>query len=150
MDDLDKLILSWENQPRWKKYLSDKSIGGYNLLYWFRYPYRLPNEVFRQSRTFIQRGRRGYADSDTWSLDSYLLSWLPEAVAELIDGMMGHPGEMTFEEWQNLLVEIQNGLFDGRAYYNYEWETQERADELHANFLKAWNLMGKYFGGMWN
>jgi hypothetical protein len=48
-------------------------------------------------RAFIQRGRRGWADSDTWNLDSYLVRWLPDALRYLKQHTHGIPNEM-FEE----------------------------------------------------
>lgn len=42
-----------------------------------------PKNVLREIRWFIQRGLRGYADCDIWSLDHYLGTWLPSALREV-------------------------------------------------------------------
>ena len=46
-------------------------------------PWGNPRQAYREIKWFIQRGRRGWADCDTWSLDSYLSGWLPGALLHL-------------------------------------------------------------------
>lgn len=52
--------------------------------------FRLPL-FLRRIQWFIQRGRRGWADSDTWNLDSYLFGILAEALPHLAQNGHGHP-----------------------------------------------------------
>ncbi len=44
---------------------------------------RLPGDIRRNIRDFIQRGRRGWADSDTWSFEHYLSKIIVEGVKYL-------------------------------------------------------------------
>jgi len=46
-------------------------------------------------KQFWQRGLRGWAISDTWSLDDYLSGWVPEAVEKLRSRNIGIPMEVT-------------------------------------------------------
>ena len=38
--------------------------------------------------------QRGYADSDIWNLDFFILSWLPEALDQLADTTFSFPGKV--------------------------------------------------------
>lgn len=42
-----------------------------------------PTQWYYNTKYFIQRGRRGWANCDTWSLDYYLNTWMPEALEYL-------------------------------------------------------------------
>jgi hypothetical protein len=53
-----------------------------------------PCQMYRDIRWFIQRGRRGWSDRDTWSLDHYLSSWMPEALRHLKETKQGVPSSM--------------------------------------------------------
>jgi len=53
-----------------------------------------PRSVYREIKWFVQRGRRGWADCDTWSLDNYLSRWLPDALRHLKTTRHGIPCEM--------------------------------------------------------
>jgi hypothetical protein len=50
-----------------------------------------PSDSYYNIRAFIQRGRRGWADRDCWSLDGYLEGWLPAALKHLKDTKHGIP-----------------------------------------------------------
>lgn len=50
-----------------------------------------PTEIYREIKWFIQRGRRGWADCDTWSLDDYLDRWMPDALRHLKEHKHGVP-----------------------------------------------------------
>jgi hypothetical protein len=57
-----------------------------------------PRNWYREVKYFIQRGRRGWADCDTWSLDEYLSKWLPDALRYLKTHKHGIPSEMIHSE----------------------------------------------------
>jgi hypothetical protein len=57
-----------------------------------------PRRAYREVKWFIQRGRRGWADCDVWSLDDYLNSWLPDAVRKLKKDSQGVPGVLVEAE----------------------------------------------------
>jgi hypothetical protein len=43
--------------------------------------------MFRKIKHFIQRGKRGWSDEDTWDFDSYLCTMIPGALRKLKDGV---------------------------------------------------------------
>lgn len=53
-----------------------------------------PRDIYYSIKYFIQRGRRGWANCDTWSLDSYLNGWLPSALRYLKAHKHGTPCSM--------------------------------------------------------
>jgi hypothetical protein len=53
-----------------------------------------PRNTYYAIKYFIQRGRRGWADCDTWSLDSYLDGFMPHALRYLKAHKHGVPGGM--------------------------------------------------------
>ena len=53
-----------------------------------------PRRAHREIKWFIQRGRRGWADCDVWSLDNYLNGWLPSALRCLKEQKQGVPSSM--------------------------------------------------------
>jgi hypothetical protein len=47
--------------------------------------------MYREVKWFIQRGKRGWADCDTWSIDYYLNGWMPDALRYLKKNKCGIP-----------------------------------------------------------
>lgn len=121
-------------------------------------------------KRFIQRGYRGYADSDTWSLDSYLSGIIISGVKTLKKNKMGHPAELkNMKEWHTILDKI---------IYTFEIEKDAANSDVFipANlkeFLKVkkslagtnikvltgsecrkyeqgWELFRKFYRGLWD
>jgi hypothetical protein len=63
--------------------------------------WEFPGDTYRQTKWFIQRGRCGWADCDTWSLDYYLNGWMPAALRHPKEHKHGTPMSMfpTGPEW---------------------------------------------------
>ena len=59
-----------------------------------------PVRRWRQARAFWQRGRRGWADEDTWSLMDYLSRVIGESLVHLANTVQGAPlGFVRDDEW---------------------------------------------------
>jgi hypothetical protein len=90
--------------------------------FWYRGVLRIKDVVRdfpREVKWFFQRGRRGWADCDTWSLDGYMISWLPEALRHLAKNSRGCPpdlyddkatGEDQCHKWIAVLEEMAAGF----------------------------------------
>jgi len=69
----------------------------YARVYWaiYRYfnysPWGSPHRIYSETKFVLQRAHRGWADSDTWSLDGYLDSWMPAALRHLKEHKHGVP-----------------------------------------------------------
>jgi hypothetical protein len=65
-----------------------------SLRYFFKHTIGTPRDWYKEVKWFIQRGRRGWADRDTWSLDWYLSGWMPDALRHLKNTKHGVPSAM--------------------------------------------------------
>jgi len=76
-DDVDVLINELGTRRDW-------TILDYIESYWHRYFWNYVSDIPLRVKTFIQRGMRGWADSDTWCLDYYIATVISEGVKHLI------------------------------------------------------------------
>ena len=78
----------------------------------------VPSRIFRKHpvqaiRTFIHRGRHGWAPRDTWSLDIYLARVMSESIAHLAEHDHGYPAHEpweTPEKWKSYLLDLSARL----------------------------------------
>lgn len=106
----------------------------------------------RKIKWFIQRGRRGWADCDLWSLDEYLAQWLPDALLKLKEDVHGWPEGPdcpTFESWQQILVEMADGFKAEQELGEGILDEKER-DKINKRKEKGLNLFVKYFSALWD
>lgn len=111
---------------------------------WFMRRYyalrRLPGNVRRQWRRFREffvRGRRGWAESDTWGLDGYLARVMGEALEHLAENSHGYPLYTTADQWRAEL----------RAHSAVLLAYDERAETGIAETM-AW--LGVHWGELWD
>ena len=112
---------------------------------------------------FIQRGRRGYSDCDSWNLGSYLSKWMPEAVRSLKDGH-GVPAQLVDKDeptdedmaryritWNDILEQIALG-FEAQRILEDEMimPTDPRYDELETQRKFGMHLFGKWQQSLWD
>lgn len=104
-EEPDELVDIHELRPFWKfqmfnaeeePTLQSRIVDIYYVFYrFFRWSsWSSPKRLYREAKWFIQRGRRGWADCDTWSLDDYLSGWLPGALRHLKEHKHGVPCNM--------------------------------------------------------
>lgn len=158
---LERLAAERAKGPAIRRWLRKKGLFGYNLWYWVTHPHRLPVVAVRHTRLkvvrFWQRGRRGWGDADTWSLDCYILSWLPDAIDHVADTSMGYdprycdcPDQFDcqrstehFEAYVADLHDIAEKLRQARPF-------PVRDDVLsNAEFRRTWKKLGKVFFHLW-
>jgi hypothetical protein len=110
---------------------------------------------FRNLYSFVQRGRRGYADVDLIDFDFYLSNMLEKAIGSFRESTIGFPqtkSVKTYQDWLNVLAHIRRGFKASR-------ELQERNFMLYGNEKKnarlkrEWErgsmLFIKYFWYLW-
>lgn len=80
-------------------------------------------DLKRDIRAFIQRGRRGWSNSDIWGFSDYLSKILKEGLLHLKDHHCGYPGNMTEGEWIDILnkmidsFQLANEICNGDVIY---------------------------------
>lgn len=108
-------------------------------------------DCYRYVKAFIQRGRRGYADSDLWEFDYYLAKVIGNGIGDLAKISHGYSDKFsTFEEYADMLNEMSAGFLS----YTDEFDLLELADKEAALALKKLKkslaLFKKYFQSLWD
>jgi len=62
--------------------------------------------LFKKIKWFIQRGKRGWADCDTWNFDTYIAGVIRGGTEYLLKHGHGYPSALTDEKWREILKEI--------------------------------------------
>ena len=62
--------------------------------------------LFKEIKWFIQRGKRGWADCDTWNFDTYIARVIKEGTEYLLEHQHGYPSGLTDKKWREILKEI--------------------------------------------
>jgi hypothetical protein len=71
--------------------------------------------LYRWVKSFIHRGLYGYAISDTWSTDYYLINVILPMLKILRETNHGYPGDLANgDEWDKLLDEMIIGFEAGK------------------------------------
>lgn len=142
--------------------------------------FRKIKETPQEIKWFIQRGKRGWADCDVWSMDWYLIKTITPMLKHLKNVNHGYPYGITEEEWNNILSEMIAGFEAGKHvlddnyldeiqpdWYDASKETKELLSGLNIKpssrieerkrmkadekqFHKAMRLMDKWFFNLWN
>jgi len=88
-----------------------------SIWYHFHHPIESIGGYFRQIKWFFKRGLYGFADGDTWDLDSYISSWMPTALRQLAKNTHSYPcsfigkdSNKDFKKWQKTLDKMATGF----------------------------------------
>lgn len=139
-------------------------VDAYWAIYrFFKYHVRSPFRWCREIKWKFQRMNRGWAECDTWNLDSYLSKLIPEAITHLKNEAHGYPSSFAgespedhinddwkprVEKWNHILDEICDGFHAHTRIVDSDYQkeigefplrTREMSDE---EFNKA---VDKYF-----
>lgn len=109
--------------------------------YWWRY-WLNPVSYWRWMKWYVQRARRGYSDHDIWGLCDYLSEMIPNALEALKHDSMGHPGDLTPEEWDTKLDEMVAGFRAAGDILNLTGcpdDPDEMKDWFHSGKHREWN-----------
>lgn len=97
---------------------------------------------YRKAVWFVQRGRRGWAECDTWSVDSYVAKVLAEMLPVLAARDIAWPGDgtggkwKTPEEWTDHLNDLADriGAWSMKRGTGFEWDKFEVSHEAMKEF----------------
>lgn len=100
---------------------------GYNKKYCILHPWKVIMHKCRDIKCAWQRATKGYCFRDVWAIDEWFVNVFPEMIEELIEVHHGYPGELTDEEWINILKKMsksfRNADDDKTEFHNpYEEE----------------------------
>ncbi len=116
----------------------------FNLKKWYRFV-----------KWFIQRGRRGWADCDSWDIDYYLVKIIPPMLDRL---KRGHDYPMMFkteEEWYEKIDIMLAGFDAGQRLLDMSYEGDslqiiEAVKKDRQIFNIGMNQFTKYFFDLWD
>ena len=128
--------------------------------------------ILRKIKWFLQRGRRGWADCDLWSLDMYLSGWMPHAMRRLIKIKHAVPTEilMQFEfpdesgnfskesiekaivRWSDTLEKIALGFEAANTLTNldYNWKDDAEYERLKQLKRTGLTLFVEHYDSLWD
>lgn len=114
--------------------------------------------IFKQIKWFFQRGRRGWADCDWWSMHSYISDMMPELIRKLKGGF-GCPSEFYDKEaknnechrWNEILEEIAQGFEAAKfldTYGYHKWVDADKGKKLEVDMEAMENARQKMERGL--
>ena len=130
--------------------LTKYGLFGWNYRYLLTHPWTIVEESYYRVKWFIQRGYKGYADCDVWSLDDYLLKWLPSALRELKETKHSYPCDLTPEQWDEALELMIGGLKAEKKWTDMEWDTEEQREALKSYGELGMTLFKERFHDLWD
>ena len=137
---------------------------------WRGYKYNWgPNATKRGIIHFIQRGARGWADEDTWSLDDYLTRVIIGSVRHIMESVHGCPMSLCedgdvdagVKKWNVILYDIVIGfeaskLLKALDYSWWEYRDRKQTDRSKAREAelirvrdKGMALFVEYYDALW-
>jgi hypothetical protein len=118
--------------------------------------------IIRNTKAFIQRGRRGYADCDVWNFDGYLCDVIVGGLKDLRKHHSGCPTEIyeeckhndqaTKKEWNHRLDQMIEGFIAGRKIINldYNWRNKKAGTILKLKYNRGMRLFTEHFFSLWD
>jgi hypothetical protein len=139
--------LYFDNVPKWMSNYSPP-LGDYNYAAYLYQPHKYVMALYDKAKWFIQRGYRGYADCDAWSLDYYLAGWMPAAIKYLEENKHGTPIGMTPKGWATRLRIMREG-FEAVKEMD-EIPNRNRYRQLKRKMDKGLRLFAGHFLCLWD
>lgn len=130
--------------------LTENGLFGWNYWYLVRHPWVIVEESYCHVKWFCQRGARGYADCDVWSLDSYLCRWMPKALAELQANKTGHPVGMTRKGWDNRLERMKRGFTEAQKIMDMDYRTPRECRTAQRRMQHDLHVFTEHFLSLWD
>lgn len=130
-------------------------LGTFRPLYYVLHPWELARHLWIDIKAFCQRGWRGYADQDVASLDDYLATWMPGALAKLKNKAVPFEyistyGDRLCQELWNDAIDKMIGGFEAHLRYGDMLETGgEEHAALSAVRRQGLNKFALEFEHLW-
>lgn len=114
----------------------------------------------RDIKHFIQRGRRGWADSDSWDLHSYIARTLGPALIHMSENLHGYPGRPPYDNPEDWELDVRDAgeklvawsTWDrSEADYDLDWgEARKMHDKVEKDAKEALRWVADNFGDLWD
>lgn len=100
--------------------------------------------LWRAVRYWWQRRSRGWDDSETWSLDWKLATWLAPRLRRFRELKGCYPGDLTRETWNEMLDEMS---WAAEWYRDHAWDWTNREEFERAR--RGWKLIADRLSDLW-
>ena len=167
LDGIDKMFKELEEKRK-----AHPVYYFFHDIYWRTYHYleMLPLRI----KSFIQRGKRGWANSDVWGFDYYLSKVISEGVRHLKECHSGNPNGLTKGKWIDILNKISYSFeiakqMNDELYLiknrkrrknwqktldetNKKYKTNSRCltDKEIRDYEEGWALFKEYYYNLWD
>lgn len=130
--------------------------------YYLFHPWEFFIDLYKEIRDFIQRGLYGYGEAQTWGINWYIATILPEMLREMASFHCGHPVEFVddpedTDRWGEILIEIAEGFeayttWEDRAFEEdlSKEDFQKAYDDMEKKLNNSLDLMKKWYGNLWD
>lgn len=98
---------------------------GYRFSYIIFRPWKLIRLTALEIKYAWQRVWRGWDDQEMWNYYSYFLKRTSQMLARLSANPMGHPPELTYNEWQKTLMIMAIGFEKAQKWIDHETRASE-------------------------
>ena len=115
----------------------------------YRRIYNFIDSIPLNVKTFIQRGKRGWANSDTWDFAHYLSKVIFEGLSNLKKYQHGNPADLTEGQWIDILNKIiytfrvAKDIASGDVIY---MPTKEWSERKYKKWTKGLKDINKKYG----
>lgn len=111
-------------------------------------------EVPYAVKHFIHRGRHGWATPDTWSFDYTLAKYMAGVLAEFRRVNIAYVDGLTFEEWDGILKEMQEGFEEYYKARDAQWQGEGdnsyvRTEQALPKLRRSLDLMNEWYPHLW-
>ena len=145
--------------------MSDNSRNNIWKIYVTRNPFK---RFFKRIKYSIQRIKYGFCDWDTWDLDTYISTMIPDALRKFAKDTNGYPPDFAIddfetedsvmEKWRAEITKIADLIEDGGKSYDLTSEefeglsleeTKKLIEKKQKNLKKGFKLLSERFGNLW-
>lgn len=157
-----------------KDTILNKIIDFFSLFY-YKPKYFFINIKFKL-KNFWQRGKYGFAESDSWEIDNWFSTVFPKIIRNLKNNCHGYPGKFIYdknnniisekeaiEKWKSILERIafcleesdpEKSTYKGlnNVYNENDWMKKQRELMKYRNNMKneAFDLIKEYYWDLWD
>ena len=128
------------------------TLKNYSKRYYLTHPWVFVADFFHAIRLGWQRATRGYCDTDTYSIDYFLIEMLPELFTQYRNNLHGYPCDFTEDEWDKYLTEniIEPLKFARAVYRENDFGDEEKDKKAQEKLELAFHSIAKEYFALWD
>ena len=128
---------------------------GFHECSW-RHPFESIGQFFINCYYAWQRATKGYCDWDLWDLDIFYRQLFINSLQDFKERTIGHPANMTEEEWNNYLTEMIEHFKKSETWLEKDDEINDSVDDIieaqkekDEHLKQGLEMLYNHFGSLW-